>query len=450
MSKALIESVWTKNTPEGVYSIALSNDAKLIASVTAKDLEFKVSIWDAENGTLVNTLKGVNMEVDEQGEIVNVDDNGGHMDYVNCVAFGHDGKQIVSGGQDNKIIVWNVADGTVVNTFDCESQVRSVAFNHNSTRIVSGDGSGKITVWNVTMQNKEGVVQASGPVISVAFNPSDTSIVATDKEAVILWNKNNDNLDSEWSDGVDNVDVFLINLELDDTVPDAFPLDKPVSAVFNYNGTKIAAAGDGCINIYDANKRTLMKQLGNQNDHVTSVALSNDFIFASYKLFAGKGSLKIWDADTGGLVTEFKSDKGTGPVVANRRALVYGGDKKISVWNIKNPVYTVLAALKRKDKLYGKDPKNYKSNSKELGKLIEGIPSGVRENMLSYLTGTKVKLDPKLTLKANPLIIPPRNKVQSTLDSWRKKGGTRKSKSKSKTKKRTKRRKTNKTKKNRK
>lgn len=71
----------------GVTSVVLSPDGKFLA---AGSLDTVVRIWDAENGQLVDKLKG-------------------HKDSVYSVAFSPDGKFLVSGSLDKTLKMWDMA-----------------------------------------------------------------------------------------------------------------------------------------------------------------------------------------------------------------------------------------------------------------------------------------------------------------------------------------------------
>ena len=69
----------------------------------------------------------------------------GHEGGALCVAFSADGGYVVSGGRDEAVRVWRMADGTEVATFDGHvGAVRAVAFGPDRRHIYSGgaDGTG--------------------------------------------------------------------------------------------------------------------------------------------------------------------------------------------------------------------------------------------------------------------------------------------------------------------
>ncbi|MCJ1329364.1 hypothetical protein MMC10_006043, partial [Thelotrema lepadinum] len=87
-------------------------------------------VWDAATGSLLQTLEG-------------------HSDWVNSVAFSHDGQRIVSGSGDKTVKVWDAATGSLLQTLEGHSDsVYSVAFSHDGQKIVSGSYDKTVKVWD--------------------------------------------------------------------------------------------------------------------------------------------------------------------------------------------------------------------------------------------------------------------------------------------------------------
>ena len=72
-----------------ISSVAFSDDGTRIVSGSDDD---SVLVWDASTGLLLKELKG-------------------HTDWVNSVAFSSDGTRIVSGSVDRSVRVWDASTG---------------------------------------------------------------------------------------------------------------------------------------------------------------------------------------------------------------------------------------------------------------------------------------------------------------------------------------------------
>ncbi|KJU82397.1 repeat-containing protein [Candidatus Magnetobacterium bavaricum] len=110
-----------------VRSVAISQDGTKIVSGSDDNT---VKVWDMTNGSMINTLQG-------------------HSGYVPSVAISPDGTKIVSGSDDNTVNVWDMTNGNMINTLQGHSgYVRSVAISQDGTKIVSSSGDHSVKVWD--------------------------------------------------------------------------------------------------------------------------------------------------------------------------------------------------------------------------------------------------------------------------------------------------------------
>jgi WD40 repeat protein len=111
-----------------------------------------VRLWDTVTGAALQTLKG-------------------HSGWVTSIAFSSDGKQIVSGSDDEMVRLWDAVTGAALQTLEGYSnRVNSVAFSPDGKQVVSGSGDKTVRLWDAVagaaLQTLEG---HSGWVNSVAF-----------------------------------------------------------------------------------------------------------------------------------------------------------------------------------------------------------------------------------------------------------------------------------------
>jgi WD40 repeat protein len=90
-----------KPAPVPVYCVAWSPDGKQVVS---GGMDQALRLWDAGSGNLVREFAAYKEKDFEKG----------HRDAVFGVAFSPDGKTIASGSSDRTVKLWNVADGKVV------------------------------------------------------------------------------------------------------------------------------------------------------------------------------------------------------------------------------------------------------------------------------------------------------------------------------------------------
>lgn len=142
-----------------IYSVDFSRDGKYIAAGLA---DKTARIWNISDGSLVQTFKG-------------------HTDYVRSVAFSPDGTMLVTGSSDKTANVWNVADGSVVMTVKGHALgINVVLFSPDGQSVFTGSADGtvrKTRIADGTMEHAYGAnwiydmaLSADGTILAVYNN----------------------------------------------------------------------------------------------------------------------------------------------------------------------------------------------------------------------------------------------------------------------------------------
>jgi WD40 repeat protein len=136
-----------------------------VTSSGAKDEE-RVIIWDVESSATVRILNN-------------------HL-RVNSLAFSPDGKQIVAGGLDGVLRVWDPETGRSLGTMEGNlSQIWDIAFSPDGKLLATASDDGTVRLWDPIGQRQlatvaiEDLTAGSFEGFDVGFSPDGTRLAAT-------------------------------------------------------------------------------------------------------------------------------------------------------------------------------------------------------------------------------------------------------------------------------
>ena len=181
----------------------------------------------------------------------------GHSDSVNSVAFSPDGSHVVSGSDDNDVLIWNVATGEIEKNLGRHfSIVNSVSFSPDGSHVVSGSDDNSVLIWNVTTGELEKKLQRHfGNVNSVAFSPDGSHVVSgSHDDGVLIWNVATGKLEKRLRGHFDNVN----------------------SVAFSPDGSHVACGSGGSICIWNLETSECEAELKGHSGSVNSVVFSPD------------------------------------------------------------------------------------------------------------------------------------------------------------------------------
>ncbi|KAH8797774.1 WD40-repeat-containing domain protein [Xylogone sp. PMI_703] len=285
---------------DSVCSVTFSRGGKRLASSSG---DGTVRIWDAQNGQLLNALKG----------------NG-------LITFSRDGKWLASGsGADKTLRIWNAENGQLLNVLKGhDGCIMSVAFSRDSKRLASTFDDGTVQIWNAEtgqlQQTLLGNVEWPNEVAS--FSADGERLASTSCDGTVqIRNVETGQLQqtllgyAEWYNSLafsedgerlasgsieGTVQIWALeNGQLQQTFKGHH--DSISSLAFSHDGKWLASGStDNTVKIWDADSGQLQKTLEDDNSLPNSTAFSHDG-----KRLASSSRVKtvqIWDADTGRLL----------------------------------------------------------------------------------------------------------------------------------------------------
>ena len=213
-SKSVLDVAYS---PDGTAGYSVSSDGKLI-------------MWDLQSGNVINEFTFAddqipnNVAVSPDGtqlavalfdhtiHLLNASDATmigtltGHDDLIMQVVFSPNGEQLLSGGLDRTLRLWDLATGEEVQRIESVGAILNLAFSPDGRRAVTSTGDSVLTgpeadreidrtvrVWNLRSgQEMQKFTPNSGFVRAVAFSPDGSSILAgtwnsTDGGRLHLW-----------------------------------------------------------------------------------------------------------------------------------------------------------------------------------------------------------------------------------------------------------------------
>ena len=266
-----------------IYAAQFSPDGSSIATA---GYDRRVLLWNPDQVQPVDIARRLDNEADPPAPYKELAQHDGP---VRALAFSPDGRQLVSGGQDNVLRVWDLATGQERAVLRGHaSHVRDCVFSSDGQLLLSAGRDQQMKLWQPDSSGEsltlgaDAVTKQADAVLAARFSRDGTQIVTANRDrTATLWDARQQTPLQTFAEGHD----FLAS-----------------SAVFSADGTRLGTgAGDGTARIWDVATGTEILQLDNTG-RTAAIAVSPDGQWIATG--SPDNNALVWNAQTGEQVAE--------------------------------------------------------------------------------------------------------------------------------------------------
>lgn len=321
-----------------IAGLAFGANGRRLVSAAA---DRRVILWDMQSGAIIERLSN-------------------HTDWVNDITYSSDGRMALSASDDATLILWNTDTespgfGHAIRQFTGHTQwVLAVALSPDDSLAVSASYDGRVIVWDVaTGARIRQFTGHSGVVNDVAFHPNGQWVISSGCQLVqqrcvgelLIWHVRTGEIVATLDYGNTSADGFAFTLTVS---PDGRLLAVGGCAQLD----EIQNCVNGLITLWDivpdsATFGEVVMRLTAHSDFVTDIAFSP----TGERMLTGSadGTLLYWNVATGAVIETLEGHSSSVTHVAfnpmiPEQAISSSLDATLIVWDLKtgDAVYTLI------------------------------------------------------------------------------------------------------------
>lgn len=240
----------------------------------------------------------------------------GHSQEIKNIAFSPDGRFAVSGGVDNKLLLWDLKEGKQIQSFNGHSkQVWGVAFHPNGKQIASASWDASAKLWETS----------NGKEVRAYSHPIDVNGVAISNDG------------KQMLVGCDNKFMRLWDIDSGQKIRDyTGPTNYVYGVAFSPDGRLVACGSlDQSARVYDKNGGQQLKDFTQHKNAVMAVAFSPD---SKHLFTCGDDAVHQYEIDSGKEVKRFSLPSSNIKTMSfskdGRRLLTGSDDHSVRLWDV--------------------------------------------------------------------------------------------------------------------
>ncbi|MEL7030919.1 MAG: TIR domain-containing protein [Pseudomonadota bacterium] len=302
-----------------VQSIAYSPDGTRLVSASA---DFNVNVWDTNAAALERTFG----------------DRSSHGWVALGARFDPAGRRVVSFGEDDYALMWDVETGELIWSIGADGVMRDGVFSPDGTYVALASADGSIGVlFADTGEVKFQAEMHAGGARGVAFSPDSRELMSRGADGKIrFWDvaSGTERLkidahglgvstasyspDGRWivtgSGGGGDGIAMVFDVATGETVARLYPHNDVVrQAVFTADGKRVlTAAADGFARLWDIETESVVTSVSSDQRDLSDVAISPDgqrFVTVAYQ--SDGPSAVLWDIESGQRLADYFGQSST-------------------------------------------------------------------------------------------------------------------------------------------